>query len=192
MSNQSDLRSRAEKARDTADMMVSAHSLLRERYSFWAMLIDVLVIVLSGWLSALSLAPDDFLKIINPIEMKSQYVVGVMGVFTFCLSLIQLQLNLKGQGEAHDNAAKELSEVKDDIATSLISPQSDERELDTLLRSYSDACKVIAKIPESKFLMAKAHHKRKVEISKYLDSHPYAYVPLLRFKLWIRDNVRSI
>ena len=187
-----DARVRAEKVRGIADMMVSAHSLIRDQLRFWSTLIDLHVIVMSGWLSALSFAPDDLLKIVNPTDFKSQYVVGVLGVFTFCLSLVQLQLNLKGRSESHDNAAKEIARIKGDISTYLSFTSPELRDLDVLIKRYADVCEMVIKIPEAKFLSVKAHHKRKVEISKYIDAHPCANLTLLNIKMWIRDNVRFL
>jgi hypothetical protein len=58
-------------------------------------------------------------------------------------------------------------------------------------RAYENVNDLVAKIPERRFLELKALHRRKVEMSKFLDEHPGASISFLRLKVWFRDNMQT-
>ena len=53
---------------------------------------------------------------------------------------------------------------------------------------YDTVSKIGTHIPDTAFLSGKAYHQRKVFLSRYLDAHPGTWLPILRVKLFLKDN----
>ncbi len=130
-----------------------------------------------------------FDKWLVPFGLDLQLWTGLIGVITFCLTLVQLKLDYAGKCEAHKRSFSMYAEVKREAGYLLAS--SDKipvREFQRLAARYDMASDVGAGIPESAFLVLKKQHKIKVEISRLLDQKPSASVLLTRLKMFWRDN----
>jgi hypothetical protein len=170
-------------------MLVSGHANLRDRYNRRATLLDLAVMALSTWLtSVVFIEPRINLKL-TPFGIDPQLWVGLLGVFTFFLSIVQLRVDWKGRSDAHRRSFDLYSEVKRECGYLLASQQPLTAESSQrVLSRYDLATEVGTHMPESEFLAQKRNHLRKIEVSKYLDKHPSASISLLRAKFWWRDN----
>ena len=181
-----------ETIRKVSDMMVTCHSSLRDSCSRHASTIDVIVLIMSAWLTAIAFAPDELLLLLNPFPINTKYLIGILATFTFTLTIFEMKLDFKGRREMHDAAARSYTRIKQKITQLSGEPESTtEEQLAEIRHQYSAAGEYSIVIPESKFLRLKANHRNKIEISRHLDKHPSTNLAILRVKMWIRDNFRS-
>lgn len=185
-----DLRQEINRVRRVSDMMVTAHSNLRDKYDRLALLLDLSILSLSVWLtSVVFIEPRISLKL-TPFQFDPQIWVGLLGVFTLFLSIVQLRVDWKGASERHQRAADMHSKVKKECRRLLESGAPLTREsCQTVLTQYDISSDLGPPIPERQFLKQKGKHLRKVAISRYLDSHPGEPLLLIRSRMWWRGNL---
>lgn len=183
------LRTEIERIRRVSDMLCSAHSGLRDRYVRRAKFLDLGILGLSTWLVAITFIQPQIEIALTPSGINPQLWAGVLAVFTFFLSLVQLKVDWKGVSEAHRHAAEEYANVHREAGYLLSSGTSlDERENLRLLERYDLTSSNGIQISEGEFLAQKRRHLSKVAVSRYLDSHPSGSIALTRMKFWFRDN----
>lgn len=184
------LREELERLRRTADMLASAHAHLTERYDRRALVLDFAILGLSLWLTAVALIDPHLGVKLTPFGMDSQLWVGLLGSFTFFLSIVQLRVDWKRQSDAHKKSFDLYAEVKRECAHLLDSgAEIGEEDNRRILARYGIATDVGTTLSETEFLREKQHHLMKVEVSKHLSKHPGASIVLLRMKIWWRDNL---
>jgi hypothetical protein len=123
---------------------------------------------------------------------SAEHVIGIFGSVVLVGSIAELHFGWREKSAKHSEAANSLARVKFLISRDLSgSAEISRAKYAELQQLYEDACDLVTKIPERRFLALKAAHRRKVELSKMLDVHPGASVFLLKAKLWLRDNLRQ-
>ncbi len=184
-----DFREELERIHRVSDMLVTGHASLRDRYTLRATLLDLAVMALSVWLTAVVFIEPRISVKLTPFGMEPQLWVGFLGIFAFFLSLAQLVVNWKGRADAHKRSGDIYAEVKRECGYLLASQEALTAEsCQRVLSRYDLATEVGTYLPETEFLVQKRNHLRKVEISKFLDKHPSASISLLKLKFWWRDN----
>ena len=184
-----DFRTELERIRRVSDMLVTGHANLRDRYSRWATLLDLAVMALSTWLTAVVFIEPRINVKLTPFGLEPQLWIGFLGIFTFFLSVVQLRVDWKGRSDAHRRSFDLYSEVKRECGYLLASQETITAEnCQRVLSRYDLATEVGTHLPESEFLIQKRNHLKKIAISKWLDNHPSASILLLRIKFWWRDN----
>jgi hypothetical protein len=184
-----EFRTELDRIRRVADMLVTGHANLRDRYSRWATILDLAVMALSTWLTAVVFIEPRINLKLTPFGVDPQLWVGLLGVFTFFLSIVQLRVDWKGRSDAHKRSFDLYSEVKRECGYLLASQEALTADsCQRVLSRYDLATEVGTHLPEREFLVQKRNHLRKIEISRRLDKHPSSSILLLRMKLWWLDN----
>lgn len=187
--NDAEIRGEITRIRRVADQLCSAHASLRDKFKHYALFLDVFVLLLSAWLTALAFVDPRFHAWLVPLQIDAQLWIGLIGVVTFCLTLLQLQLNWRGRSEAHGRSFGMYAEVKREAGYLLASSEPIPlRDFQRLTARYDMASDVGTGIPERDFLRLKQKHKLKVRVSKLLDTRPGASIALTKLKLILRDN----
>jgi hypothetical protein len=175
-----------------SDMLVTAHAHLRERYARRALILDLTILGLSIWLTAVVFVEPRLNLKLTPDGLDPQVWVGLLGIGTFFLSIVQLRVDWKGQSDAHKRSFDLYAEVKNECRYLLSSGGILTREMcQSALTKFELASDVGSQIPEEEFLKQKRRHLLKVAMSRHLDTHPAASLFLLRLKLWWTSNVKS-
>ena len=115
-----DFRAEIERIRRVSDMLVTGHANLRDRYSRWATLLDLAVMALSTWLTAVVFIEPRLNVKLTPFGIDPQLWVGLLGVFTFFLSIVQLRVDWKGRSDA--TSARSISTQKSSVSAATFSP----------------------------------------------------------------------
>jgi len=173
-----------------SDQMVTGYSRLSDWNSFLSICVDVIIMFLSAWLSALAFASEDIVTVINPSTFSNQMFIGIVSVTTFITSLIQLKVDWKGKAAAYESSKRLYSGFKLELRE-LLSDKSvvlDAETLKQVTAKYTTAGHFSIPIPDNKFVSIKKAHLLKVEMSKYLDNAPGSSLIILRVKIWWRDN----
>ena len=189
MSTEIDFRSELERIRRVADMLSTAHANLRDRFRQRALVLDITILGLSTWLTAVVFVEPRIGVRLTPWQFDPQLWVGLLGVATFFLSILQLRVDWKGRSDAHRRALDMYAEVKRECGYLLASERVLTHEkCQRVLARYDMASDVGTALPERDFLVQKKKHKQKIEMSRLLDQHPSASLSLIRLKMWWRDN----
>lgn len=182
-----------ERIKRVSDMLCSAHANLRDRYTRSAFFLDFSIFAFSTWLVAMVFVEPQVGYTLTPFGTSPKIWLGLLAIFTFLLSILQVLVGWKGKADAHDRSLSMFAEVKRECGYILALDDSkpNERNLDRLLDRYDMANDVAVPIPEREFLKQKKKHLKKVEISRHLDKHPSASLSLFKLSIWWRDNFGS-
>ncbi len=178
-----------EKIKDTADMMVSAHAFLKERYRLWSILSDVFLFSCTVLLCVVAFADQSLL--VRFLGSDFNIYVGIFAIVAFVYSFVASNLDWKVKAERHKSAFEKYLELKFECADILQRANKGENvAIERFMEKYQTSTPMIMSVPEKYFLRCKKHHKRKVAISKYLDQHPGTSICLFKLKLWFSDNFK--
>jgi hypothetical protein len=172
------------------DMLLSAHSYLRDRYRRRQTGLALVIIVLSIVATAMAFLSGEKRTEIGSLDIPVSSIIGILTAVVFFLALFDLTVDWRRQTWAHDDAARRLSELKGRFRSASVSGDTvDSAGLD-LKMEYDRVMATVNEIPERLFLAMKAKHHRKVEVSKLISSHPGAPLPLLRLSA-MREGLRG-
>jgi hypothetical protein len=185
-----DIRNEIERVKRVSDMLVTGHSNLREKYDRRALALDCAILALSVWLTSVVFVEPKIGLTLTPFHLDPQIWIGLLGIFTLFLSVVQLRVDWKRRSDGHKRSAEMYSRVKTGCRYLLESRSVITRDAaQELLAQYDLSASLGNPIPEKEFLGQKRKHLTKVAISKFLDKHPAASVKLLKIRLWWRCNI---
>src|SRR5260370_9394840 len=116
------LRSETERVKRVSDMLVTAHSYLREKYNRLSLSLDLSILPLSIWLTSVVFIEPKISVKLTPFQLDPQIWVGLLGVFTLFLPILNLRVDWKGTSEAHGHSAEMYPKTKTKCSPMLQSP----------------------------------------------------------------------
>ncbi len=182
-------RGELERIRRVSDQLCTAHAALSQRYGRRSLILDIALLTLTAWLTAMAFVDPLIATYLTPPFLKPTIWIGLLSVGAFVVGLYQLRADWKGLSEAHRRSLAMYSEVKREAGYLLASSPDkiSQREFLRLASRYDMASDVGVGVPEGEFLRQKKRHKIKVELSKLLDERPGALLPVERVKVLLRD-----
>jgi len=186
------LRNELENIRRVSDMLCTAHAGLRDAYARKALWSDITILALSTWLVALVFVEPKINASLTPLDLDPQIWIGVLGILTFFLTVLQMKADWNGKSDAHRLSLSMYAEIKRECGY-ILAPEQEltKEQFQRVFDRYNMVTKIAREVPEGQFLRQKQRHKIKVAISRHLDTHPAASILLTRFRLWYRDNFES-
>lgn len=174
------------------DMMLSMHSRLSHKLAWLAIAFDVIQLIGAAVLVSTSFFDPLVWSTIGLPGLDTSRVAGVASTVLLVMAIVALRLNWANQAGAHERAAQTLAKVKSQLRWLRDggAEKSDAVKKDEL-SSIQAVLVELPPIPPRRFHRLKAHHLRKVAVSKLLDKYPGAPVWLLRVRLFLRDVVGS-
>jgi hypothetical protein len=191
MTAQNGLREEITRIHRVSDMLCTGHAGLRDRYARMALALDLSILALATWLSALAFVAPHINVSLTPFGFDSQLWIGLLSVATLFLAIVQLRTDWKGRSEAHRRTLNSYAEVKREAGYVLANGELDEAACRRVLARYDMASAVGVEMPDRLFLTYKRRHKMKIALSRHLDTHPGASLLLTRLRFWIRDNMQK-
>lgn len=189
-SSAENIRNELDRIRRVSDILCTGHASLRDRFAFRATMLDLLILGVSCWLVALTFVEPRVNAMLTPFGWDSQIWIGVLGIATFFLTVLQMRTDWKAKADAHRRTWDLYAEVKREAGYLLASAEIHDSDCRRVLSRYDMASAVGVEIPEAEFLKQKRRHRIKVKLSKHLDVHPSASLTVTRLKFWIEDNFR--
>jgi hypothetical protein len=172
---------------------LSMHCDLRDRYSRWAVTLDLLVLLGSAVFCATRFAGDDLFTWLGLEPKATRLSLGAAATVSFVASLVALRVDWKGRAAVHREAAGRwsttLAMFREARATDGTWP--DEKAV-WLSDSYWQCAHSAAPVPERLFASLKARHLAKVEASRLQDSAPGCPAWWARFLIAVRGAWRAL
>ena len=178
----------AQKKKRVFDQTASMHFTLSDEYMRLTNLEDAIEIIVSVLLCGVTFL--DCEKYFHIPSNTSSLIIGLVSIFLLAFTLIKQSLGHKQLCEKHQLAGKMYAKAKLDLASKIteweINPISNS-ELLAYLDDHYNALSDLPQIPEKHFARLKHAHQAKVELSKFLDSHPNDFwlVCKIKFRLCI-------
>jgi len=170
------------------DMMLTGHSLERDRYGRWSTLLTLLVLALSIVTTMTALIASNRVIDFAIATMTIQTAVGILSAAIFFLALVELRVDWRQRAWSHERAVDELSKLKAEFrGASFAGGQAQGSGVDLVL-AYDQAMEAIVPIPEKRFLKLKSRHRRKVAVSRMIGARPGAPILWLRLCLLLQDS----
>jgi len=173
-----------------ADQSCTAYSILRDRFTRWARYLDLSILLISAWLISMVFVEPAIGLALSPRSVPKDIWIGLLSIGAFCLSLVQLQVNWKGRGQAYGEAVTVLSNFVKEQRPFI--PSVDTARAQEAVLRYRLITEKLEAIPEAQFLRLKRKHKLKILFSRHLDTHPGSSLLVMRVIVWWRDNRQSV
>ena len=169
-----------------ADQMITAYSVLRDRYGRRANMLTLTIFLAAVVLCACTFLSDEALAKLGFSEGCVTVIIGIASSITLFASIAELCVGWKEKSKEYGFAADKLAEYKirfrnrDRTATMDLNGALDVESSD----AYQEVLKNLPRIPDAQFLKLKAYHLRKVHLSKMTDDNVGCPVIVLRFSLF--------
>jgi hypothetical protein len=168
------------------DMMITAHSVLRDHYNRRASIFETFLLIASIVLNALIFVDAKFIEKFTGLNDDCQKLItGLSCLCVFIISMVMLQVSWRAKATQHNAAAENLFQLKQ-RCRDILKIQVDAELILVAIEFDKEYIKVlnsITKIPDNKFIKLKLIHNRKVELSKLIDEYPTTRLWILKWKL---------
>jgi hypothetical protein len=176
-----------EKKKRVIDMMITMHSVLRDKYKFLSSSFEISLLLASVALNALVFVDSNSMSKALSIRVEAlQFMTGVFSVSVFAISLVLLQVKWKEKADEHSKAAELLFQLLQESKRVLSLPNdTNEKSIEEFDKNYVHINSLICKIPDRKFNALKSKHYRKIELSKLIDRYPGSMFVVLKWRLFL-------
>lgn len=174
------LRDEYERMWRVLDMSITGHSHLRDRYRRRERAITLLIMALSIVAVSLAFANGGSRITLLGREANLATWLGGLSAGTFFLALLDGLVDWKRSAWAHEDAARRLSALKAEFRAANATGDTIDTDGSDLRAVYEATMANVAVIPESKFLVLKAKHRRKVAVSRLIEEFPGAPLTYVR------------
>jgi len=169
------------------DMMLTMHSILRDRNKGRAFVADLVLLTLSIVICTTIFLDPVVIRTLSVTQEIARIILGVCSIIIFIVSLVTLRVDWKEKAEKHNLASQTLIRLKAECREILDSDdQVSAERVDEQCRNFASILGVLPKIPESKFNKLKSLHIKKVILSRMIERYPETPLILLRMSLFFR------
>ena len=173
-----------------ADMMITMHSTLRDRYRRRSVALDSVIFSSSVLIAALAFGDRSLVEWLRLTTESTRLAIGTVAIVTFLASLMAWMVDWKGKADAHDRAASAYTSAKFRLAP--IDASTGERDMEQVLLLYEEIARSTVPVPDSAFLKLKSEHLMKIRLSRLLDRSPGASIRCLKFRLRLRHTRKAL
>ncbi len=164
------------------DQLLTAHSVLRDRYARRARFLSVSALALSVALNGFVFANDDVLKFIFRGHVEAAKIgLGLVSIGLLVFAIIEFRVNWEGKSQSHSEAVSRLGRLKAKFRDGQTTPSED--YWSALSNEYATTMRELPPIPERSFARLKALHVHKRVLSREISNHPGVPCALLSFRL---------
>jgi hypothetical protein len=181
--------------RRVVDVMLTAHSVLRDRYAFRGLAIELVALGSSVVLCLLTFVDPTLLRYIGVDGDLARLSIGTAAAVVFLVSLVQMRVDWKARASEHQRSVERLARVKALYRRARQQMAGNHDGLHaTLSRVFDEGDSLLESlipIPDAEFVSLKARHNRKVLLSRMLDRFPGASLQLLTLTIWRRHTTAA-
>lgn len=171
------------------NMMISMHSILRDRYKSLDLIANILLLMSSVIMNSLVFANDELYNFFSINSAKAKTIIGILSILIFAISLVFLLVNWKEKSNNHGDAVVQLSALLNECRAMDEIEDSEEKKFmcNTFTQKYIQVNNILVKIPDSKFNYLKYRHYKKIELSKLIDIYPGSPLIVLKGRLFLKS-----
>lgn len=169
-------------------MMLTAHSVLRDKYLGLSAFFENFLLVAAAILNAFVFIDAPYITKISHIgEEYQKLFIGIASIIVFAISIVLLQVKWKEKAENHRRATDTLFNLLQQ--SRLINSMPDgilkENDMEQFEKKYAIRLEGLVKIPDRKFNKLKLLHYKKRELSKLIEKYPGSLLFILKIKLFV-------
>lgn len=166
------------------DQMLSAHSMLRDKYRRLGTSLSVSLLAVAIVLNAFVFTTDEVLIPLGVRPSVAKIILGLMAVFALVLSIVELKVDWSGRSKLHQEAASKLAALKLSFRAAHHKVKAgDMTEAGRLTEEYTETMRGLTPVPEGAFPILCARHKYKQMLVQRLRENPTCPVWILRLLL---------
>lgn len=172
--------------RRVIDLMLTAYSVLRDRYARRALLLNLAIFFSACILLAATFFPEDALVEIGIGSRTTKMLTGLFSALVLFASVAELRLRWRELSQSYGEAAERLAGLKSHART-VSAREGGPSEVDTaeVARRFETTMQGLRRVPDRLFVRLKAYHLRKVRLSQMCDKAVGCPVWILRCRLLI-------
>lgn len=178
----------AERQKKVLNMMITAHSVLRDRYNRKSAFFENCLLIAAVILNTIVFVDAKFITKFTLLSEDSQKLIsGIASILVFTISVVLLQVKWKAKAESHSKAASQLFKLLQELREILQLVDTNEKniQLSKFSDKYIQISLTLTQIPERKFNTLKLIHYRKIELSKLIDIYPGSILLILKIRLFL-------
>lgn len=184
-----DYKSQLRKIAGKIDQFTTAHSIMRDSLRRKSGIISGITLFSSAAVTFLAIASDNIKEALLPNAVNSDYLLSTLAFVILCGSLAELQFKWRDRAAEHAEAASSFARLKLLFSReAALGADETQQGYVGLKTAYDNVCDMAVKLPDRQFIKLKAAHRRKIELSKYIDEHPHGSIWLTKLKLKWRDD----
>lgn len=169
-------------------MMITMHSVLRDRYLRLSSIFENSLLVASVVLNSLVFIDSKLIFNKTHIDEGSQkIIIGISSILVFAISVILIQVKWKEKADGHSKAAEQLSIFLQECRNLMAMNDGNDKDIavNEFDKRYMQVSGMLCKIPDNKFTALKLRHYRKVEMSKLASKNPGSPYIILKTRLFL-------
>ena len=177
-----------ERQKKVIGMMLTAHSVLRDKYLALSSFFENFLLVSAAILNAFVFIDATYIANITHIgEEYQKLVIGITSIIVFAISIVLLQVKWKEKAQNHERATGTLFDLLQESRLIKNIPHGNLKEnaMEEFEKKYVVSLDGLVKIPDRKFNKLKLIHYRKIELSKLIDKYPGSRLFILKIKLFL-------
>jgi hypothetical protein len=172
---------------------LSIHAYLRDEYNRASFLAQIITVVASTLICAMTFASDQLFQILGLSATNGKVIVGIAGIAAFAASMALLVLDWRGKSTEHRESAKlwsqALREFRSKRTEDKIWPNSAWEELNSL---YWHTDQYTVEVPSRRFNELKARYLRMVLTSRLQSKYPGSPLFIIRLKIRLKHLFGAI
>jgi hypothetical protein len=177
-----------ERQKKVLSMMMTAHSVLRDRYLLFSSIFEISLLIGSVILNVVVFIDENYIFRMTGLSIDIQKLIaGIASITVFTISIVLLQVRWKEKAESHSIAVNKLSKMMQECRTIINIQDGTEKEerAEKFSEKYNEEMNSIVEIPEKKFNSLKMIHYRKVELSKLIEKYPKSHLWVLKIRMFL-------
>lgn len=156
-----------------ADQMITAYSVLRDRYDRRATYLTLAIFFASVVLCACTFLSEETLSKVGLSPGIVTLVIGIASSVVLFASIAELCVSWKEKSKEYGLAADKLAEFKTCFRgqSGMAIANTDEETEKASALAYQEAIRDLPRIPDVQFVTLKAFHLKKIQLSKMADDN---------------------
>lgn len=186
-----DRREETSRQRRVVDQMLTAYSILRDRYSRIATALTLVIFLTSTVLVTCTFLPEGSLLDVGISSKALRLILGLSSGLVLFASVAELALRWRELSQKYGDAADRLAKLKAHLRAATVGGIPTEDQYREMLQHFDTTMEGLPRIPDRQFGALKAYHLRKVKLSQMCDEAIGCPVFLLRLRLMWRGMSRA-
>lgn len=177
------------------NQMLTAHSMMRDRYGRRSMVLKVCMFCSSVAVGGFAFVDEKLFKVVGLTPESVKLAVGIASMFVLALSVVELLVGWERKAALHEEAAKRLAALKLRYRQAHTKHRGENARVNEgLTREWDRLNENLPPIPDHQFVRLKHRHHVKRQLSELAELNrqvPYSFLVLAYYSGGIMKAIRS-